>query len=122
MKRDEKGQSLVGPGGAPFRLVSIGHGAIARSLGASLARTGVGSALQACLLSPLSTRRTIEGLHRFGDVDELVEARPELVVECAGHEAVRSVVPTILAAGIDVIVVSIGALADPVTLHAVERA
>lgn len=42
----------------------------------------------------------------------LVGAAPDLVVECAGHEAVTAHVPPLLRSGIDVVVVSIGALAD----------
>ncbi|MCT8997588.1 aspartate dehydrogenase [Chelativorans intermedius] len=42
-----------------------------------------------------------------------MEGRPDLVVECAGHGAVSSHVPGLLRAGIDVVVVSVGALAEP---------
>jgi aspartate dehydrogenase len=48
----------------------------------------------------------------FRDVKDLIGWRPDLVIECAGHAAVISAVPALLAAGIDVIVASIGALAD----------
>lgn len=42
----------------------------------------------------------------------LIAARPDLLVESAGHAAVREVVIPALRAGIDCIVVSVGALAD----------
>jgi aspartate dehydrogenase len=38
--------------------------------------------------------------------------RPQLVIECAGHMAVAAHVPTVLRAGVDVVIVSVGALSD----------
>lgn len=46
------------------------------------------------------------------DAGALLGQRPDLVVECAGHAAVVAHVPPVLRAGIDVVIVSIGALAD----------
>lgn len=46
------------------------------------------------------------------DAQALLSHRPELVVECAGHAAVLAHAPSVLHAGIDVVVVSIGALSD----------
>ena len=43
----------------------------------------------------------------------LIAERPDLVVECAGHAAAGAHAPAVLRAGVDVILVSIGALADP---------
>jgi len=105
-----------------LQLASIGYGAMARSLRDSLARSDAGIALQACLLSPTSTGGEDDGPTRFTDVDALIAAGPELVVECATHAAVRDTVPQLLGAGIDVIIVSIGALADPATRARVEEA
>jgi len=54
----------------------------------------------------------------------LLAARPDLVVECAGHAGVAENAPTLLRAGIDVMVVSVGALADAALerdLHAAAR-
>ena len=48
---------------------------------------------------------------------ELLEQRPEVVVEAGGHAALACHGPTVLRAGIDLIMVSVGAMADP----AVER-
>ena len=45
------------------------------------------------------------------DIEELPDVI-DLVVECAGHEAVRSLVPRVLRRGRDVAVVSVGAFAD----------
>lgn len=45
-------------------------------------------------------------------IEALINNKPNLVVECAGHDAVFEHVPQILSAGIDTVVVSIGALSD----------
>ncbi|MCR4268192.1 aspartate dehydrogenase [Nitratireductor sp. ZSWI3] len=46
------------------------------------------------------------------DAGALLADRPDLVVECAGHGAVTAHVPPVLRAGIDVVIVSIGAMSD----------
>jgi hypothetical protein len=46
------------------------------------------------------------------DVGALLTARPDLVVECAGHQALRESGAAVLRHGIDLLVVSVGALAD----------
>ncbi|HET6467333.1 MAG TPA: aspartate dehydrogenase [Geminicoccaceae bacterium] len=48
----------------------------------------------------------------------LVALRPDLVVECAGQEALAACAPELLAAGIDVMAASVGALARPGVLEA----
>jgi aspartate dehydrogenase len=45
-------------------------------------------------------------------LDEL-PALPALALECAGHVAVTSFVPTLLARGVDTVIASVGALAEP---------
>jgi aspartate dehydrogenase len=54
-------------------------------------------------------------------LDEL-DARPDFVVECAGHAAVKTHVPQLLEQGIDVILVSIGSLAEPGIAEMLEAA
>lgn len=44
--------------------------------------------------------------------EALIAARPDLLVECAGHAAVQGTVLPALKAGVDVVLVSIGALSD----------
>lgn len=46
-------------------------------------------------------------------VEELIVWQPSLVVECAGHAAVQNAVPLLLAAGISVVIASVGALSEP---------
>ena len=46
------------------------------------------------------------------NIDSLLDSKPDVVAECAGHTAVQEFGKSILAAGIDLVVVSAGALAD----------
>ena len=46
------------------------------------------------------------------EIDALLAARPDMIVECAGQDAVRAHAPAILAAGVDFMPISTGALAD----------
>lgn len=80
-----------------------------------------------CLVRPGSlekTRRAFAGhaavaqrLEAVDALDGLIAARPGLVIECAGHEAVQSFAVPLLQHGIETVVTSIGALSDP-DLHA----
>lgn len=45
-------------------------------------------------------------------MDELLSTGPELVVECAGHQALRECGEAVIRAGVDLLVVSVGALSD----------
>lgn len=54
--------------------------------------------------------------------DALVERRPHAVLEAASHDAVREHLVPLLGAGISVIVLSAGALADPALNEAAEAA
>ena len=48
----------------------------------------------------------------FDDIDDLLALNPNVIVECAAHAAVRQYGEKILASGIRLIIISIGALAD----------
>jgi len=47
---------------------------------------------------------------------------PDFAVECAGHEALSGIVPDLLRLGVDTIVASVGALAEPGLPEALEQA
>jgi aspartate dehydrogenase len=51
--------------------------------------------------------------------DELLRLEPEVVVELAGHAALRCWGPSVLRAGIDLLMLSVGVLAEPETERAV---
>ncbi|MFJ3486852.1 aspartate dehydrogenase [Pseudomonas sp. NPDC090202] len=61
-------------------------------------------------------------LSLFTEVQHLIDWQPDLVIECAGHGAVVHSVPAFLQAGIDVVIASIGALADTALAHDLEQA
>ncbi|MDX8356478.1 aspartate dehydrogenase [Sphingopyxis terrae] len=102
----------------------IGYGAMGRSLQASLARSGDRFKIAAALVPAESRSEPPAGgsVRIFHDVSELIAWRPSLVVECAGHAAVRDAVPHVLRAGIDVVIVSIGSLSDAKLLGDLEAA
>lgn len=106
-------------GGRPTRIGLIGFGAVATKLIEVLTAHGPRSniALAAALVRriPSESRPVSPKLLFATDLDAFLAQELDLVVECAGHEAVRSWCPAILQAGVDLTVVSIGALADPVT-------
>ena len=57
----------------------------------------------------------------IGSLDEL-EIRPDHVIECAGHAAVKATVPELLRKGIDVSLVSVGSLAEEGLAESLEAA
>ncbi|WCR12071.1 aspartate dehydrogenase [Paracoccus stylophorae] len=88
----------------------IGHGAIAGYVSAQLGSRGIRPAVFL-----MRTRRALDG--QDADAMQVTEARdlPEgldLMVDCAGHAGLAAHGPAILAAGIDLVSVSLGALAD----------
>ncbi|MBL8269401.1 aspartate dehydrogenase [Steroidobacter sp.] len=85
----------------------IGFGAMGREVMTALLKLGETAAMQAVLVRPGR-----EAPHAVHDVQALIAAGPRVVLECAGHSAVREFVVPLLRAGIDVIVSSVGALAD----------
>lgn len=108
-----------------MRLGLIGFGNIARTLLAQMADHAFAPVTQVSVLcrpaAAEAARETIASEHAdlaarvdvVSDLDGLLAAQPDFVIECAGHEAVAGHVPVLLRAGIDVVVVSVGALSDP---------
>ncbi|MGB0852881.1 MAG: aspartate dehydrogenase [Pikeienuella sp.] len=95
----------------------IGKGAIARYVSQSL--TARGHELRAVLVRP-ERAASATGVE-VGAVDALPHD-VDVMIDCAGHSALTSYGPQILARGIDMITVSLGALADPKILGALEQA
>lgn len=102
----------------------IGYGTIARALMPVLAQE---QAMPARLTVLARAGREAEAQAAFPrativtDAAALIAAQPDLVAECAGQVAVAAHVAPVLRAGLNCIVVSIGALADP-ALHDTLRA
>lgn len=103
---------MIGSGGIAATVLEV----LAHELPAPLSRLD-------CLIRPNNTEKAQALLHRHrgrvaGTVavhdgsSALLGCGPQLVIECAGHGAVREHGPAVLAAGVDLAVISIGALAD----------
>lgn len=90
-----------------IRVGLIGHGAIGSVIADGLAAGTVDGAVLGGVLDPLAPR---EG-HVVASVEELLDTA-DLVVEAAGHSALASCAPPVRMAGTDLLVVSVGALAD----------
>lgn len=95
----------------------IGKGAIAQH--AANAIRARGHLVHAVLVRPDSVQQDPNLF--VGSVHELT-AQADLVIECAGHQSLATFGPQVLAQGIDMITVSIGALADEQVVVALETA
>ena len=114
--------------GAPFQVAAIGFGAIGQALAASLhgdARIALvqvvvpraslaGAAAVTAGLAPRA--RVLDALDLHG------AARPDLVVECAGHAALDAHIVPALRAGVPAVVASVGALSDTALLERLDAA
>ena len=96
----------------------VGFGAIGKVVARELA------ASTACRVSSILVRPTArpEGAVLATSVDELLASEPSLVAECAGQGAVRQYGGQILAAGVDLMIISTGALADEATYERLQAA
>ena len=104
----------------------IGYGNIARTLLRILESQGQAPERITLLVRKARgahTRAALPaGAHIVTDTQALIAQRPDLVVECAGHGAVQDHATAVLAAGIETLITSIGALSDAPLLSAVEQA
>lgn len=91
-----------------MRIAVIGYGAIGRFL---ISQLDCEPDIETCAVLSLPRPDTCSK-PVVDNVDELLSARPDLVVECAGHGALRVFGETVLRQGTDLLVVSVGALAD----------
>jgi aspartate dehydrogenase len=105
------------------RVAIIGHGAIGRSVVDLLQASPAGPFELAVLVRPgsRSAQERATGVRRLEDEAALRAFRPELVVEAAGAEAVRTFGEGCLAAGCSFLVSSVGALADDALRERLER-
>jgi aspartate dehydrogenase len=89
----------------------IGHGAIARHLLTALDEGGLPGVAVPCVL--VRTARATGGKREItADAARFLQHGFDAVLECAGHAAVRAHGEAVLRAGADLLVTSVGALAD----------
>lgn len=106
--------------GAPLRIGLIGYGGIGRSIVEALSTcSGVPFSIVAmlCRTAPDDPPGPV-----VSTVEALLAEAPDVIVECAGHGAVIAYAEATLSAGVRTMIVSIGALADPVLLARLSRA
>jgi aspartate dehydrogenase len=108
------------------RIVVIGMGAMGKRVATAL-QTLDAASCKFCCLVPSTARETdllkqTYGVEVFHDFDALIAWRPTVAVECAGHAAVRDTVTPLLAHGVDVILVSVGALASAALREQIDAA
>ncbi|MGH8669920.1 MAG: aspartate dehydrogenase [Burkholderiales bacterium] len=93
------------------RFALLGYGAIAEEMLRCLEEAGELDALAGVLV-----RRAHPAEARFAlvrSIDALLDLGADMVVECAGHDAMRQYGPVVLAHGTDLLCASVGVLADP---------
>jgi aspartate dehydrogenase len=92
----------------------VGYGAIGQTVVAELHRARGGRVRVVALMTRSSVGSTAESgrLVHAHSIEQVLQARPDVVVECASHDAVRQYGRQILDAGCDLVVTSTGALAD----------
>lgn len=102
----------------------IGYGNIARTLIGMVVRENVPLSGATVLCRPGAADETRTRLAEdfpgrgvvVSETQALIARRPDLVVECAGHDGVRQHATAVLKAGIEAIIISTGSLADQ-SLH-----
>jgi aspartate dehydrogenase len=98
---------------APMRVALIGLGAVGQSVVQLLSQHAAADVIVVgALVRDLSRTRSSEIPSIVSTVDALLATKPEVVVEAGGHVALRAYGPAILRAHCDLVVVSIGALAE----------
>ena len=102
--------------GRVLRVALIGYGAIGRQVAAGLGDPGSRATLCAVVVRPEQLAHTRASLPCSiavrSDCEELAREDLDLVVECAGQGAVRQHAEAVLGKGIEIMVISTGALAD----------
>jgi len=99
---------------APLKIAQIGFGGIGLSVAEMLADDE-----DFDYVAAVARPHRAESIRdRLGDIplvdspDGIIAAKPDLLIECASHEALLAYAAPVLSAGIDLIAVSVGALVD----------
>jgi aspartate dehydrogenase len=95
-----------------MRLGIIGHGAIGGAVVAAARRGELGPKVEVVAVLARRPRAAEGGLFLTHEPGRFFGARPEVVLECAGHQAVRDHAVRCLETGADLVLTSIGALVD----------
>lgn len=98
----------------PIRVGFIGFGTIAKRVQRYIAEQSPG---EACIVGALvrdPAKSRPEGAPKIvATIHQLLAEQPEVVVEAGGHDALQAYGPVVLRAGVDLLMVSVGAFARP---------
>lgn len=103
----------------------IGCGGIARDAVAALRKADAGIAVVGALCRPGradKARAALPGIAICDTIEDLLARRPAVAAEVAGQQAVAAYGADILRRGIDLLVISVGALAEPALREALKSA
>lgn len=95
----------------PLRVGVIGYGAIGRGV-VDLIRERPDTGIEVVGVLVRNLHKYPRDINVVGSIDELLRFQPSMVVEVAGHQALRDFGPRVLTAGCDLTLASAGALAD----------
>ncbi len=108
------------------KIAVIGFGAVADEIIRSLQSRRELGRLTGILVRPTRIEslrhKTPDDVPLVGDLASLLAARPDIVIEAAGHAAARAYGLDVLRAGSDLLLAAVGVLADPIFLNAAEEA
>ena len=105
-----------------MRVGLIGLGAIGGGVVQLLRPVDDVEVVGALVANPNKPRLGGHGPRLCRRIEDLIALAPEVVVEAAGHAALRCYGPLVLRSSIDLLMVSVGALADPGTEAAIQDA
>ncbi len=103
----------------------IGYGGIAKDVVAALREAGAGVEIAGALCRPgraAQALAALPGIDIVESLDDLLARHPAVVAEVAGQQAVAEHGPGVLRRGVDLMVISIGALAEPALLDRLKAA
>ena len=96
-----------------MKLGLIGNGAIAKLINSHCVK----NQNNFIILGALGLTSDIESVGQYPllkNIDELIDLEPDIIIECASSDAVKSYSKYILSKGVDLIIISVGALSDEI--------
>jgi aspartate dehydrogenase len=103
----------------------IGYGGIARDVVAAMREAGGSVGISSALCRPGRSdkaRAALPGIDIVERLDDLLARKPKVVAEVAGQQAITEHGSEVLKRGFDLLIISIGALAEPALLDRLKTA